>query len=606
MAPSYSQSRWAWISAAALCALFLCLSIQRIWNVDVWWQLATGRWIVEHHAFPRHDVFSFTVPDHPWIELRWIFCVLAYWGWEAGGPAALILGQTAVIGAAYAVIVAANRAASISACGVFILGLGVVSGVSRYVPRPEIFTDLWLAVFLVVLQRAIQDRRPRLLLILPIVQVVWVNSHTLFVLGPIVAWAFAGGEIVSWVMGRRDAVSARMMRHLIVAASFVSAACLVNPYGIDGARFPFTLFREIHKGSVLGSTIDEFRSPFSVPFAALSWDIRVALALVLVTGGTFVLRRRHINPARLLTWLAFVYLAAVSVRNVMLLAIVSAWAGLANLGDHARHPAESSRPASLPRGLIALGHPAMAIGFAIFSWYFVSDRFPARFSSVRSSGVGVVEVARPSTAVDFLLAHPEIQANVYSDLADGSYLAWAASPRFPVFVDGRLEVYGEPFMVEAMAVGETTFDALAKRWNFNVALLRSDRDGLLAYHLMTSPDWALVHLDARSVLFVRDIPAHAAVIAANRIDPQRPWIPRQTEPDERVTGLAARIGRVPRPWHSLGMAKAFLAVDGIDNALTYLRRTLETAPDNAEALYLVRMIEDAREPRTSTVPTVKP
>ncbi len=597
-----NTSRWVWISVAALCVLFLGLSIQKIWNVDIWWQLAAGRWIVENRAFPQHDVFSFTVPDHPWIELRWIFCVLAYWGWKAGGPAALVVGQTAIIGAAFGVIIAANRAASLNACGVFILGLGVVSGVSRYVPRPEIFTDLGLALFLVVLQRATQEHRPRLLWSLPVVQLVWVNTHTLFVLGPIVAWTFAGAEVAQRVIGRRPG---RLVRHLIVVAVLVSAACLVNPYGVDGARFPLTLFQEIHKGSVLGSTIDEFKSPLSVPFHALSWDIRIAAVLVLATFGTFILRWRHIDLARLATWLAFVYLAAVSVRNVMLLAIAGVWAGLANLGDHERYRLQGSRPWFVPRGFIAAGHLAMAIGFAFFAWYFVSDRFPARFSAIRSSGLGVVEVARPAAAVDFLLAHPEIQPNVYTDLADGSYLAWAASPRFPVFVDPRLEVYGEAFMVQAMSVGETNFDALAERWNIKAALLRSDQNGLLAYHLTSSPDWALVHLDARNVLFIRDIPVHAAVIAENRIDPQQPWIPRQAEPDERVTGLPALIGRVPRPWHTLGMAKAFLAVDGIGNALTYLRRTLETAPDHAEARYLVRMIEESGDPRASTTPAVQ-
>jgi hypothetical protein len=607
-------SRWAWISITALCVLFLGLSIQKIWNVDIWWQLATGRWIVDHRAFPLHDVFSFTVPDHPWIELRWIFCVLAYWGWEAGGPAVLIFGQTAIIGAAFGAIIAANRTAALSACGVFVLGLGVVSGVSRYVPRPEIFTDLWLAVFLVVLQRAIQDRRTRWLFILPLVQIAWVNTHTVFVLGPIVAWTFAAVEVAKRMLGRRlglpgmetrdeRAAASAFLRPLIVVAVLVSAACLVNPYGLDGAKFPITLFHEIHKGSVLGSTIEEFKSPLSVPFNALSWDIRVAVVLVLVTGGTFILRGRHIDPARFLTWLAFVYLTAVSVRNVMLLAIVAVWAGLANLGDDTGLRLQASRLWSPPRGLVAAGHMATAIGFALFAWYFVSDRFPARFSALRSSGVGIVDVARPAAAVDFLLAHPEIQPNVYTDLADGSYLAWAGAPRFPVFVDARLEVYGEPFIVQAMSVNDTNFDALAKRWNINAALLRSDQNGLLAYHLTSSPDWALVHLDARNVLFIRDIPAHAAVIAKNRVDPQRPWIPRQAEPDERVTGALAWIGRVPRPWHSLGMAKAFLAVDGIDNAVTYLRRTQENVPDHAEARYLLGMIEAARARPTSTSPS---
>ena len=54
----------------------------------------------------------------------------------------------------------------------------------RFDPRPEIFSLVYLACFLAVLVRV--DRRPKLAWSLPLIQVLWVNTHGLFVLGPIV------------------------------------------------------------------------------------------------------------------------------------------------------------------------------------------------------------------------------------------------------------------------------------------------------------------------------------------------------------------------------------------------------------------------------------
>src|SRR5262245_31045695 len=130
-------SRWAAFSFGAILLLFLALSIQKIWNVDIWWQLRTGQWILEHRAFPRLDEFSYTVRDHPWIELRWVFCVVAYLGWQAGGHTLLIIAQAVMIAASFGIIIRSTQPAAFTVPGSIALALGVCAGASRYVVRPE-------------------------------------------------------------------------------------------------------------------------------------------------------------------------------------------------------------------------------------------------------------------------------------------------------------------------------------------------------------------------------------------------------------------------------------------------------------------------------------
>lgn len=47
-------------------------------NYDLFWHLATGRWIVEHRALPASDPFAVASDRGPWINDEWLFDAVAY------------------------------------------------------------------------------------------------------------------------------------------------------------------------------------------------------------------------------------------------------------------------------------------------------------------------------------------------------------------------------------------------------------------------------------------------------------------------------------------------------------------------------------------------
>src|SRR5438874_10147598 len=45
---------------------------------DIWWHLATGRWIVEHRALPQTDPFSAYGQGRPYVAYSSLFDVVVY------------------------------------------------------------------------------------------------------------------------------------------------------------------------------------------------------------------------------------------------------------------------------------------------------------------------------------------------------------------------------------------------------------------------------------------------------------------------------------------------------------------------------------------------
>src|SRR5205823_545943 len=155
-------------------------------------------------------------------------------GGEKGGVVALNLAKCVVTCVAVFLLVTARRRdwpiwVMLLAWLPALLLLG-----GRMYLRPETLTLLYLAIFLAVVTR--WDRYPALALVLPLVQVAWVNSQGLFVLGPIVLVC----ALIDAVLrpGAFAADRRRGWRIIGIASVATLAACLVNPYGITGALYP--------------------------------------------------------------------------------------------------------------------------------------------------------------------------------------------------------------------------------------------------------------------------------------------------------------------------------------------------------------------------------
>lgn len=581
----------AWLIAAwvGLALLGVSVTVQSIWSADFWWQMRNGRWIMEHMAVPREEVYSFTARGTPLREMRWVYCVFIHLVYERVGSWALVLWQAGMIAGALATAFAGRWRVLAMPVGALVVGLALAAGYGRWVMRPELCTFLFSGMVLALLERGSVPGRARLAWLVPLVQVAWVNCHTLFVFGPLLAWGYAGVGVARWVLGRANPGAAWMggpmaTGRLVVIALATTAACWVNPYGHDGAMYAKQMWDESGSGHATTRLLGEMQSPLAMPLAAWTWDLWAGAALALVAGLSFFTGSRRVDLARLGVYGAYLYLACHAQRNVALMVVPMVWVAAGNLAAWSWAPRAWGAWAG--RGVLgAVGLLGLAGG-----WYVATDRYAAREDLPRAFGLGVVEWYQPRGAEAFLLREKP-EGGLYNVMRDGSYFIYRVSDTMPVFLDGRTDAYGPAFMDEAAKIGGGNFDAAASKWKLSTAVVPSRGYADVVRHLVASPDWALVYVDPQSLVFVRKVATHERLIAARGGGVERAL--DEGVPDEVPAAWARALGKVARPARLMGLADAMLSLGDRARAAGYLERALAMDPSHRRARVLLAPLVEA-------------
>lgn len=523
-----------------LLLLVFLLGLFPAWDFDFWWHLRTGQLIWAHGAVPRADWFTYTSPDAPWTDLQWLF-ELALAGLHALGGVPLVVVVKALCGAAIVALpLLAARPRTLPPALAALLWIGpaiVLTG--RLYERPEAPTLLFLAAYLAIAHAAAD--RPRLLWALPAIQLLWVNTHGLFVLGPAVLamlWidraALALRPQASWTIGPggvdRAAYGPRELAGPTLAAA---GACLVNPYFLRGALFPLELFRKIGgDDGFYRRTIGELQGigdflfkhgPFASPYLAL-FLLAAALAAVSFAG---TLAKGRVSVFRLLLFAAFFWLGWQAKRNSGLFALVTATVTLWNAGDafvlfrRARTGATTAAspvtPASL-RVVAAVALVVTAIGVVNGSFYDYAGEG-------RTFGVGERPDWFPHEAARFMTRPGMPGRALCFELGAAAVYLYHAGPERKVFIDPRLEVNPRPVlerflaMMRGAAAGDPAWtDGLGTsdpaQWP--ALLVARGRTGAVLRGLLADPRWRPVYADAAGVVFLPVAKADALNLPAVR------------------------------------------------------------------------------------------
>src|ERR1017187_3433469 len=452
----------------------MCVHAAVASDLDIWWHLRTGEWILQHHALPRVDSFSGPLAGKPWAAYSWLFELLSIQLFQRFGLVGIV-GYSA--GMVLAITVALQhliKRLQPDFSVVALLTFATCFSLEHlFKPRPWAFTVLFFVLEIDILMHARKTGRTRELAWLPVIFALWSNLHIQFIDGLVVLGiALAEAVLVRWNIGVRT----RLRAPWLLAAAFAGSVIgtMANPSG-------WHIYRVAYDLAAQAGVMDKISELQAMRFRDLSDFCLLFLALASPAALAWS-RRFRLFETGLLDFASVVSFR--SLRDVWVMATVSAAILASTIVGREKAAVR------LPRFATALA--VLGVALAVLAGFRMMHVNNAQLQAQVASSL-------PVRAVEVIRAKG-YAGPLYNDFNWGGYLIW--SLRMPVSIDGRAAFYGDKSIDRSVATWNAEPDWAADPALQSAGLVVGPAQSPLTQLLRVAPGFTLVFEDKVAAVFV--------------------------------------------------------------------------------------------------------
>lgn len=530
----------------------LLLSWHSLSDLDIWFHLRSGRDLLDGQGISHVNHYSFTEPDHPWVNHEWLFQVLStVTGPEpiaaAVAPADLDVSGWNVLRASLTLLLLLTVLLGDGGKARFLgrdgpaaaawTAIPVLAGLLLLWPRLTLRPELFSYVFFIFLVRwseqffrlspqdssfTVRDsgsstqrwaglwdprrRGGRLFLL----TVIWAQLHGFAALAPLMILLGATVAPLQNRWYRKPAPSMPLPGSWKRAAGLLAVlilALVLTPNGIDGLMMPIRGVGQFFQAKVdLSATISELvplqESPNSLGLTISAYRVSLVWGIVWIvaTAGRVSLLR-----------IVLFFLAALGAwtnqRSIGFysLAFMLLHSGAGSQPWRMFLPRRWAAPPPVLRAAVGLGLCLLAAG--IFWPQIVGDDFYLKEGVGRRFGSGLTPAHFPSRSA-LTLARLD-DPRYFANLDAAGFMLANSSGR--TYIDGRTEAYSANLWAEYLNIksaDEKALNLLALRQVQAISLATSGSSfDPLAFRLLDSAHWDLVTAEPGGLLF-RPVSGH--------------------------------------------------------------------------------------------------
>jgi len=489
-----SLRKLATADALIVCATVMAIAsllVRQYNDADTWWHLAIGRDILESCSIPSTDRFSAAGWGRSYHDSHWLFQVVLAAADRLGGSIAVGTFPIAVWSATFLCCYRSIRNSLPAAASCLLLFIAAIACSSRFIPRPDIISYLMIALYYLRLQTGRYSTKSDLALF-GMLQLIWSNSHGLFVIGPFMAGCYLVEAIWNTIRGKQAA-----LKQSIWLLTVLLVATLITPFGVDGWHYALQIAQEAGstQAHVIFKDLEELRPIFRLNML-FNPDCVAFFLISAITAGTLSLAciYRPFSIARLCIAVALFAVASVSGRRNIPLFTLAAIPLIAESIELLRLRILLNTRAIFAGAILLFCFTSLPLSGHYYQWFKYD---PLRF------GIGAPAEYQPSGLPDFL-RRINFTGQIYNnDLFGGYCLYYGILP----LVDGRWEVYDpeELTVILRAPFDQTAWAWVVNRYNVKGALVRNGEPATMALvsRFIADGSFQMVYQDKVSTFWLR-------------------------------------------------------------------------------------------------------
>ncbi|TLY33585.1 MAG: hypothetical protein E6K56_00665 [Ignavibacteria bacterium] len=500
--PGALHSRLSKITVLALLCLAVVFSFREIAVSDLGFHLRAGEWMLEHLRFPGKDPFTYTADMNDYVDMDWLYQVQAGVTKKLSGEFGLVLVNALLVAGCFAIaLVRCHRQRPIRETSYWHVTtfLAILATAALFETSPRAFSCLFLGLTILILEEA-SERGTRSLVFLPIVLLLWTNTHTAFILG----WIVIAGYIIG-VAWRDKKIWTPLTAYglLSILISFAS------PYGFKGVALPFQQLQFLQAHRAFAGALAENRSPLELEGYLVNGRFLLLQPLLgfhlfaLVSGAAFISSLKKIQLHQFIVFLLLGYVALLGAKNIgYFVFAVFPWTigslqrrGAARAGWARFIPGFSPARFQTVLAVVTIVASLSLIQAIVTNAYYLDNRSNDRF------GFRYNEHSLPTQAAEFLRRN-ELEGRILNQFNLGGFLIGAIPQR--VFIDGRNEVMGDRLFAEySILWNGISKKPLLEKYNPDIVILPHQSEFLWVHYMRKDTLWRLVHFDELAAIYLK-------------------------------------------------------------------------------------------------------
>jgi hypothetical protein len=451
--------------------------------------ILSGNLILQTHEVPTTDIFSFRTVGHPSYPHEWLSQVILAAASKWVGLSGIILVTALIIMLTWCIVYYETMRQSKSFfVSLLFTALAVAASQIHVLPRPHIFTYLMTAIWITSLEQ-INESKPRAWWWLPLIMLLWVNLHGMFVIGIIIWGIYLAGDFLDH--RSRAWFGTAKARALLAGGTLSLATTFLSPSGPQ----IWKAITSLGSNTYITSRIPEYQSanfhlPETWPFILILFLLIIGLARTTET----------MSWKLILLLIVFTGLALYTSRMIPLFAIVATPIAAKVVTSWIRNEYAQSRLFVVERNIHQINISADGRVWILILMLAVTLQFNSgKVIDPETRGNIFDETFFPVTATKWLQAHPP-KGHMFNEFDWGGYLLLNLWPEQQIFMDGHTHIYGEELTreYEQIVTLNAGWEEILENYDISWIIVRTNSP--LAKTLSTSSNWVISYRDQTAII----------------------------------------------------------------------------------------------------------